>query len=89
MDEHPQTPESRGEPKGDHGALFGALSFVALLGIMSYAWFYALPNGKHWTVGSFFLFMGREAILVLFFLGALVFCVLAGLWRLIARSFGR
>lgn len=89
MDEHPQTVETPLEPKGDHGALLGVLLFVALLGIMAFVWFYELPNGSHWTAGSFLLFMGREAILVLLLLGALLFCALAGLWRLIARALGR
>lgn len=87
MDGNPQAPEAPHEPKDDPGLLVAVLSFVALLGTMAYAWSCDLPNGNHWTVGSFLLFMGREAILVVFVLGTLLLCAVVGLWCLIVRAF--
>ena len=89
MEENAQPREAPREPRRDRALLIGVLSLAALLGLMAYLWSDALPNGHHWTLGSFLLFMGREALLVVFFLGALLCCALAGLWRLLLRAIRR
>lgn len=85
-----QTDESSEEPRKDTGnrdALLGGIALGVLLAVMALWFYYPYPSGKQPSFVDFLLFWGREAILVLFFLGALVLVGLAAVWRAIACVF--
>ena len=87
-----RTEENGEEPLKDTGnrdALLGGIALGVLLAVMALWFFYPYPSGKHPSFVDFLLFWGREVILVLFFLGALVFGGLAVVWRAIACVFSR
>lgn len=84
-----QTDENGEEPRKDTGnrdALLGGIALGVLLAVMALWFFYPYPSGKHPSFVDFLLFWGREAILVLFLIGALVFAVLVAAWRRLARA---
>jgi len=84
-----ETDEAPPEKTSNHDALMGGIALGVLLGVMAWWWCFPFPSGKQHTFVDFLLFFGREAVLVLFLLGALVFAVLTAIWRGITSGFSK
>ena len=78
--------ESR-QDTGNRDALLGGIALGVLLAAMALWFFYPYPSGKPPSFVDFLLFWGREAILVLFLVGAMVFVGIAAVWRALSRVF--
>jgi len=79
--------DSQRQGSGNRDTLLGCVALGVLLAAMALWLFYPHLSGKHTAFADFLLFWGREAILVFFFLGALVFIGVAAFWRVVARAF--